>query len=501
MSEDFDKERQELFNRFKESLRKSSDDYFFDEDDLIEIFDYAGDMSNDYIRAEVLMRAARFYPDSETLRQRRITFYSDVLDPSMMEGFVDDCADDHSLLTEIALLRSSAVSRDETRARMEEFLKNYPPFDDEETIRYVSLANSCGLLEWVYKNYSRILRHVQNEDVLLYELGYSFYDTFTSERNFDRAAELLGRLVEKMPFIADYWQMLARSQYYSKNHKAKYADSLDLALALDPAHRESLLFKAEIIAEENSVEDNIADLRHICDICHDQQQPLQLLLTALTDDQLKTEGVDRLEKFLETNPDSFFAISQLLEINPERAVLHFDEFENHARLTSSIGHVWSLVIYQLVYRRPDAVRRIIDYVIRSFTRRNETIEAEFYTAAIELLFYLQDFDIMFTLIEAYTKEYETSPAVMVIMALASAKLGLIVQARTYAMTIVRMNLAVLSEGPGWHAMSRFVNIGAIHLMQDLLDRTAPDVLAKFIPAAYNPFAIWSPDPTPPIPEL
>lgn len=493
MPEDFDKERQQLIDRFKESLRGNADDYFFDEDDLVEIFDYAGDLNNDYLRAEALMRAARFYPDSEAMRQRRITFYSDVLDPSMTEGLVEDSADDDSLLTQIALLRNSVSNKEQVQKRLEDFIRQYPPFDDEETIRFVQLANDFGLLDWIYKNYKKVAAHVGNEDVLLYELGYDFYDTYSQERDFDRAAELLSRLVEKMPFVADYWQILARSQYYSQHHRENYAESLDLALALDPTHRESLLFKSEIIENDNSASENKDTLREICDACPSEQMPLSLLLPVLTEEELQEEGVRRLHVFLETHPDSFFAISHLLAINPSEALRHFDDFEAASRITSSIGHVWAMVLYSLVYRQSKAVKGIISHVISSYKKRGEKIEPEFFTAAIESTFYLQDFDTMFKLIEAYSKAHETSPAIIVFLALAQAKLGNITEARNYAQIYLKMNLRTLSEGPGWHAMSRLVNLGAVHLMQDLLERTETLSEHPFDTEAYNPYGLWSPE--------
>lgn len=42
--------REELYRRFKESLTHPVLDRFFDEDELVDIYDYAGDMDDDYVQ-------------------------------------------------------------------------------------------------------------------------------------------------------------------------------------------------------------------------------------------------------------------------------------------------------------------------------------------------------------------------------------------------------------------------------------------------------------------
>lgn len=62
--EDFSDERDELCRRFRQSLAKPISERFYDEDELVELFDYAGDLNDDYLRMEVLLCGARFYPGS-----------------------------------------------------------------------------------------------------------------------------------------------------------------------------------------------------------------------------------------------------------------------------------------------------------------------------------------------------------------------------------------------------------------------------------------------------
>ena len=50
MSDNNNDRRIELCSRFRQSLSDGSSTQYFDEDDLIEIFDYAGDLNDDYLR-------------------------------------------------------------------------------------------------------------------------------------------------------------------------------------------------------------------------------------------------------------------------------------------------------------------------------------------------------------------------------------------------------------------------------------------------------------------
>ena len=57
-----DNPRKELYNKFKASLCQPVAERFFDEDELVELYDYAGDINDDYVQMEVLFCGARLYP-------------------------------------------------------------------------------------------------------------------------------------------------------------------------------------------------------------------------------------------------------------------------------------------------------------------------------------------------------------------------------------------------------------------------------------------------------
>ena len=74
MKESSADERQKLLDQFLNDLSSGAGAVFYDEDDLIEMYDYASDLGNNYARFEILMCGARLYPSSVPLAERK-AFY------------------------------------------------------------------------------------------------------------------------------------------------------------------------------------------------------------------------------------------------------------------------------------------------------------------------------------------------------------------------------------------------------------------------------------------
>lgn len=143
MSED-NNPREELYKRFRQSLSRPVSERYFDEDELVEIYDYAGDISDDYVQTECLFCGARLYPESQALSERRALLYLDTsIDdsdkPSPAAGaYLADNPDVFSPIFDIARLE---INRPEDpEAALEFLLTQYDTFNDEEIIRFVDLA-------------------------------------------------------------------------------------------------------------------------------------------------------------------------------------------------------------------------------------------------------------------------------------------------------------------------------------------------------------------------
>ena len=145
--------REELYRRFKESLTHPVLDRFFDEDELVDIYDYAGDMDDDYVQLEVLLCGARLYPESEILAERKALLYLDTTDEATDErtkaaaSFLADNPEASSIIFDIARLEVAPPENGEDA--LDFLFKQYSRFDDEEVIRLVQLALDLDCYSWL----------------------------------------------------------------------------------------------------------------------------------------------------------------------------------------------------------------------------------------------------------------------------------------------------------------------------------------------------------------
>lgn len=253
MTEDEDI-RNQLCERFRQSLAKPVAERFFDEDELVDLFDYAGDLADDYLRMEVLMCGARLYPDSEMLKERRAIFYS-TFSPDATAKYLEDNAQETSTIWEILRLKSRAPQGDDAEKAMEYLLGGVDKLDDEEVIQLVELASQLGIYQWLVKN-DRLLREKSEyAPILLYEMAV----VSEQNRNYEKAVAYLEELTEAEPFNAYYWYMLA-DDYDLLDHREKALTALDYSLAIDPDSKEATMLRVRLLLEEESTRDKGAEL-------------------------------------------------------------------------------------------------------------------------------------------------------------------------------------------------------------------------------------------------
>lgn len=245
----YEKERQELLDRFRKALANPDGgeaSQWFDEDDLLDVFDYAGDIGNDYLRAEALLWGARYFPDSQRLKERRGVFYSDVLSDSDVEAFTADNGEVTTLLTELLSLRARPLTGEQVREQLIELTDKYDSFNDEEAIQLVNLAADTGNLDWIEENLDVLCAKTEYLPSLLYEVGCEAIGCGRAKM----AATVFHRLVEEAPYNADFWSALARAEFALNNADAS-RDAWEMALAIDPQHVDARQIKAKFLAESS----------------------------------------------------------------------------------------------------------------------------------------------------------------------------------------------------------------------------------------------------------
>lgn len=326
MSEDINP-REELYKRFRQSLTRPVGERYFDEDELVEIYDYAGDISDDYVQMECLFCGARLYPESQALSERRALLYLDTsIDdsdkPSPAAGaYLADNPDVFSPIFDIARLETNRP--EDPEAALEFLLTQYDTFNDEEIIRFVDLAFDLDQYKWVVDNLDRLRTKISFQPVLSYEVMQEADDMLDNEL----MATLAEELIESEPFSAQYWISLFKAQArMGKESEAKSTFDSGRALAADEPDSLMVLVDAAYNFAPYLYQEAFEILsglkaEHPEEFMYTDCQ-CALLVRAGSSDR----AIRLLKEYLKKYPENQRAMRQLLLCNPTDAELYLNAF-------------------------------------------------------------------------------------------------------------------------------------------------------------------------------
>lgn len=302
-------ERDELLERFRAELSRPLSERYYSEEELLSVFDTAGDQSDNYIRLEALLLGMRLYPDSTELLGRRAIFYRDN-DEDTFQNFLKDNPSSSNSLMAIMRIASLLDHPEEARAALDGFLKNGSLQEDEEVIQFVQAVHDLNLDAWLVKNLPAIRAKVSYLPTLLYEIAV-WSDSSTEFSKI--AIDCLEELTELEPYTPAYWTML--SLVYARQGRPKDAiGAVDYALAIDPDNIEALKARLStmVIAKDTDGFDEILD--HVLRLDPDDGESAELRILRYqenddTDAALKLFG--RLGKGARTNRSVFLKAIEL----------------------------------------------------------------------------------------------------------------------------------------------------------------------------------------------
>lgn len=244
----------QLYERFKVDLAERPADMYYDEDDIIMVYDLAGDYQDRYVQLHALMLGRRLYPGSEQLELRLGLAMLDMYDEVSLDDFLRNNAGRTGLLWEIIRLRGHRVKVDELPERLEELLDRYAFEEDEEIIQFVNLITAYECEHWLVENYRRFVDRCRYRDTALSECAevVRYYDTKLS-------ISLVEELTRIDPFNADAWIKLA--EFYRDNgDKDEGLAAVEYAKALRPDDYLPLYVEATLLTTAEPDSQRAAEL-------------------------------------------------------------------------------------------------------------------------------------------------------------------------------------------------------------------------------------------------
>ncbi len=363
--EQYTSRRDEMLSRFRESLKRPLTDRYFDEDDLVEIFDFAGDVADDYLRMEALMIAARFYPDSEELNQRRALFYASFSD-DVRDKYLSDNDSHEGVIWDIMRVRKDAPSAEAAAQSLTHILDSLKEqLNDEESIQFVQLASSLNQLQWLKDNLDRLLKVAEYPSVMYYEVAIAADVAGDPEY----CVQMLDELTKLEPFNAYYWQMLAR-EYDQLDKYSEAMSAVEYALALSPDDAQALFAKAKIMYSMHMPFHEIADvLKRSIDNQPETSEPLRFM--AYMYDEKGDAGMVEatLRRAISDYPeDELTMLPQLIQLNPYDIDSLLDRFFSLSGIVAE--EMWSGWAHVLMSQGLEAqARSVIECYERNTGRR------------------------------------------------------------------------------------------------------------------------------------
>lgn len=308
-------DRRDLYEEFEsEVVKRGNTEAFFDENDLIEIFDYASDYDNFIVKMEVLLYGAVHYPKSEALATRRAWLYYSFGDVEVTTE-VNNRVSQRGVLNQLLSLRARNADLGMLPAtvieELEAILDSTDDFEDEEIIQFTDYAMEMHLEDWLKANRERIQAKCSYPQTFLYE----FADRSEENDDLETAAQLFEELTMLEPFTLDFWLRLATVQINREDYENALS-SAEYALAIDANSIMAMRIKGAALYRLERGPEIVAEIYgKVIESTEAEETDISTLAAALIECGRQDEAVTMLTNYLREHLHSRLAIDVLLVLD------------------------------------------------------------------------------------------------------------------------------------------------------------------------------------------
>ena len=308
-------DRRDLYEEFEsEVVKRGNTEAFFDENDLVEIFDYASDYDNYIVKMEVLLYGAVHYPKSEALATRRAWLYYSFGDVEVTTE-VNNRVSREGVLNKLLSLRARnadlSLPPEELTKALNEILEATDDFEDEEIIQFTDYAMEMHLEDWLKANRKRIQAKCSYPQTFLYE----FADRSEENDDLETAIQLFEELTMLEPFTLDFWLRLATVQINSEDYEGALS-SADNALAIEAGSIMAMRIKGAALYRLERGPEVVAELyRKVIESSEAEDTDVSTLAAALIECGRQEEAIAMLSAYLKDHIHSRLVIDVLLVLD------------------------------------------------------------------------------------------------------------------------------------------------------------------------------------------
>ncbi len=328
-------ESQTLYNNYLEFKRHLADHSYsvYSETELLEIYDVAGDNLDYYVQTEVLIMAARLFPDSEEFIQRKGFLYNRMF-PSALHDFLLDNKDAEGLCWDILKMRDSAINEADVEQSLDAIIDNYDELSDEEIIRIAEFVRENHCEKWMIANCKKLQDKASYADTVLYEtasLAHDYGDDNT-------AITLLDELTSIDAFRAENWMLMAEC-YQSLENPKEGLKALEYARAITPENSEIDFLESVLLLDSQTDLERALNmqLKYLemnpgsSAAVHNISLAYQLL-------GRRDDAVSFLKSQFELKPFDSLIVQDLMIVDTENAREYLDYHRKNSEDTSDLDH-------------------------------------------------------------------------------------------------------------------------------------------------------------------
>lgn len=234
---------EEVYRRFKAEALHGKRDMYYDSDDLVVVFDIAGDYEDYHTQLKALLLGARLFPGDEELELRAGLFLDTLGGNEALVPFLKANNGRKGLVWEILRLKSTHPGAGDIEAQLDAMVDANRFNDDEEIIQFVNLIEDTQQQQWLARNAMRFVDKCQYRDTALNEVASVLQDT-----DAPLAIKLLDELSSIDPFNTETWGKLAEL-HGREGNVTEGLQAIDYALAIDPAGSRNRFIKGCLLMQ------------------------------------------------------------------------------------------------------------------------------------------------------------------------------------------------------------------------------------------------------------